>query len=353
MVGEYRQQIFEKDQQIAELKASHEKTLLLKENEIEKLQEALQGECQKTSNTQQVLEHQKRQFDHSSSTCTKLTKHCDMLRTTLETERKQSDNYLQEIEKLNIQKKEIKMLLQEARKDLTKQKIINEQEKIAADNTLNKSKLEITNLKGQLQAKHKQDINNLHKKYAGQLAMERDKISGERNAYKRKLAEFCIQQQTSAQVVVASCTPAAAASTAKSSPSVRVTKQGKHKTKCRKKKILPSRARNMVCLSSKAKEHKISPSKNSRKETAPITFTDSPMEKLYSPVLLWQCAVCEKVNDTVHSNCKACKRVRGNSAVTDSFCTPCKLVVYTPVEKEQHMTVCPNCNLLTLRLDQY
>ena len=353
LVGEYRQQIFEKGQQIAELKASHEKTLLLKENEIEKLREALQGECRKTSNIKQALEHQKSQSDHSSSTCTKLTKHRDMLRTTLETERKQSDIYLQEIEKLNIQNKEVKMLLQEAREDLTKQKIIYKQEKIAADNTLNKSKLAISNLKGQLEAKHKQDINNLHKKYAGQLAMERDKICGERNAYKRKLAELCTQQQTSAQIVIASSAPAAAASTAmnvNSSPSVRVTKQGKHKTKRRKKKMLPSRARNMVYLSSKTKEH--SPSKNSRKKTAPITFTDSPMEKLYSPVLLWQCAVCEKVNDTVYSNCKACKKVRGNSAVTESFCTPCKLVVYAPIDK-QHMTVCPNCNLLTLKHNQY
>ncbi|XP_065902724.1 probable serine/threonine-protein kinase kinX [Dysidea avara] len=323
LIGESRQQIIEKDQKIANLQSKHEQTLLLKEDQIKRLQSSLHGEFQKTISIRQSMEYQKSQADHSAKACTKLTKQRDILCSELERERKQLDDYKREIETLKVQKRECEIHLQRITEDLNKQKEIIKQQRVATDNIVRNSELELRNVKGQLKANHKKEIDNLQRKHANQLATECDKVGKECDAYKMKLAQLQIQQEKS--------------------------QSNRHKTRRTIRKKLSSKVgvKNKVKKCSDMTKPVAPYSRVQKYDATPTSTTDSPMNTLYSPVSLWLCARCDKVNEAAHTNCKGCKIVRGYSAAADSFCRPCKLLVYIPVEKVKHRTTCPKCKLPT------
>jgi len=57
---------------------------------------------------------------------------------------------------------------------------------------------------------------------------------------------------------------------------------------------------------------------------------------------LWQCAQCQKINESGESECWGCKRPSGGSA-KELFCRFCSLKVFTNDHTMLNSTFCPQC----------
>ena len=88
----------------------------------------------------------------------------------------------------------------------------------------------------------------------------------------------------------------------------------------------------------------------STNDSRPKSANDTPDHSLHNVNIankekhkLWQCANCQRINESIQFECWGCKLSCGDMAIGELFCQSCSLKVFTRDQTTPDSAFCPQC----------